>query len=313
MIIIENTTEFELDGEYAVTIGKFDGVHKGHRELIDRIIEKKNTNENIKTAVFTFDKSPTEFFSGMAIPALTTKEEKRRIFEYLGIDVLVEFPFNKEIASTDPEKFIREILINKMHAKYIVAGNDVSYGDKGNGNAELLINLSKELSYDVEIVDKILIDDVEISSTVIRECVSSGKMEEANKYIGVPYAIRGTVVKGNQIGRTIGFPTINIEVSRDKLMPPFGVYFAEISLDGIYYNGITNVGTKPTITDDKTVFAETNILNFNDNVYNKNATVKLLHFQRPEMKFKGIDELKNQISNDIKNGKEYFKGKGVKR
>lgn len=303
MLIFTGTTEFELDGEYAVTIGKFDGIHKGHRELIDRMLCKSS---ELKSAVFSFDKSPGEFFSGKELPALTTKVEKRIIFDFLGIDALVEYPFNDEVAATDPEAFIRDILVGKMHAKYIVAGKDASFGDKGKGDAELIARLSEKYGYEYEIVDKLNIDGEEVSSTLIRNYVSSGNMEKASKLIGVPYAIRGIVTTGNRIGRTIGFPTINIEISKSKLMPPFGVYFTEIKIDGKHYNGITNIGTKPTITDDHTVFAETNILDFNEDVYGREATVKLLHFRRPEMKFDGLESLKNQIADDIRAGKEYF-------
>lgn len=303
MIIIKDTTEFNIDAESAVTIGKFDGIHRGHRELIDRILEKKK--DGLQAVVFTFDKSPLEFFSGKTVPGLTTVEEKRRIFEFLGIDVLVEFPLNKETAATDPEKFIDDILISKLNMKYIAAGTDITFGYKGLGNAELI----KEKAtghYDYDIVDKLILDGDEVSSSLIREIVAIGDMEKASKLIGVPYAIKGKITRGNQIGRTIGFPTINIEVSRDKLMPPFGVYYTEISIEGKHYNGITNVGTKPTVTDDETVFAETNILDFNEDVYDKNATVKLLHFARPERKFDSLDELKSQISNDIEGGVTFF-------
>ena len=302
MQIISGTTEFELNGDYAVTIGKFDGVHKGHRELIDRILCKPN----LKSAVFTFDKSPLEFFSGKQIPALTTIEEKRRIFSYLGVDTLIEFPLNEVTAKTSPESFIEDILVKKLHAKYIVAGSDATFGNKGMGNAKLIADMSAKLLYDYEIIDKLIIDNEEVSSTLIRDYVKCGNMEKAGELIGVPYAIIGTVIRGNQIGRTIGFPTINIEVHRSKLMPPFGVYFTEISVDGSHYKGITNVGTKPTVSDDLTVFAETNILDFNEDIYGKNVTVKLLHFERPERKFESLNELKAQISNDMANGRVYF-------
>lgn len=304
MEIISGTTEYIVDGDCAVTLGKFDGVHRGHRELIDRVIAKKK--DGLKAVIFTFDKSPAEFFSGRVMPALTTREEKHRIFEYLGVDVLIELPFNKETAATDPVDFIKDYLVNKTGAKHIVVGTDASFGDRGKGNADLIEKMAKECGYTYEIVEKILVDGDEVSSTLIREYVSDGHMEKVMNLIGVPYAIRGEIVRGNQIGRTIGFPTINIEIKRDKLMPPFGVYFAEISIEGVQYNGITNVGTKPTITEDKTVFAETNILDFEGDIYGKNASVKLLHFSRPEMKFSSIDELQAVISNDIKNGKAYF-------
>lgn len=303
MIIIKDTTEFNIDAESAVTIGKFDGIHRGHRELIDRILEKKK--DGLQTVVFTFDKSPLEFFSGKTVPGLTTVEEKRRIFEFLGIDVLVEFPLNKETAATDPEKFIDDILVSKLNMKYIAAGMDITFGYKGLGNAELIKEKAPG-QYDYDIVDKLILDGDEVSSSLIREIVAIGDMEKASKLIGVPYAIKGKITRGNQIGRTIGFPTINIEVSRDKLMPPFGVYYTEISIEGKHYNGITNVGTKPTVTDDETVFAETNILDFNEDVYDKSATVKLLHFARPERKFDSLDELKSQIFNDIEGGVTFF-------
>jgi len=306
MQIISGKTEFELSGEYAVTIGKFDGIHRGHRELLD-IIEGLHKTNGLKTAVFTFDKSPAEFFSGKTLPALTTIEEKRKIFEFLGIDTLIEFPFNRETAATPPELFIKDILVGQLHAKYIVAGTDASFGDRGTGNVELIKKLSAECGYEYKIVDKLFINDEEVSSTLIRNYVKDGNMEKVTELIGLPYAIRGTCIRGNQIGRTIGFPTVNIEISRDKLMPPFGVYFAEISVEGKHYNGITNVGTKPTITADNRVFAETNILDFNEDVYGKRVNVKLLHFERPERKFADLNKLKEQISSDISNGKSYFK------
>lgn len=303
MIIIKDTTQFNIEDECAVTIGKFDGIHRGHRELIDRIIKKKE--EGLKACVFTFDKSPLEFFSGKIVPGLTTVEEKRRIFEFLGVDILVEFPLNEKTAATDPEEFIEKILISQLNMKYIAAGTDITFGYKGLGKASLI--KEKALNkYEYEIVDKLLINGDEVSSSLIREIVASGDMERASNLIGVPYAIHGNITRGNQIGRTIGFPTINIEVSRDKLMPPFGVYYTEISIEGRHYNGITNVGTKPTVTDDETVFAETNILDFDEDVYDKGATVKLLHFARPERKFNNLDELKTQISNDIDGGVRFF-------
>lgn len=302
MQIISGTTEFELDGECAVTIGKFDGVHRGHRELIDRILCK----QNLKPVIFTFDKSPSEFFLNKSIPSLTTIEEKRRIFEYLGVDTLVEFPLNDVTAKTPPDLFIKDILVNKLHARYIVAGADASFGDKGKGDAKLIADMAEECGYEYEIIDKLVVDDEEVSSTIIRDYVSSGNMEKAAELIGVPYAIRGMVVRGNQIGRTIGFPTVNIEVTREKLMPPFGVYFTEISVGGKHYNGITNVGTKPTISSGDTVFAETHILDFNDDIYGENVTVKLLHFERDERKFADLDELKLQISRDLQSGINYF-------
>lgn len=297
---------FQLNTDSAVTIGKFDGIHRGHRELLDRIIAKKR--QGLNATVFTFDKSPAEFFTGKPIPSLTTKEEKRRIFEFLGVDTLIEYPLTKESASIDPKDYINIILCKQLRMKYIAAGTDLSYANKGQGDAKLLMDIAND-RYDVEIVDKITIDNEEVSSSLIREVVSRGDMEKAKNLIGVPYAVSGTVMHGRALGRKMGFPTVNIEVSSEKLMPPYGVYFAEVSVDGEHYNGITNIGCKPTVTDSKTVFAETNIFDFDDDIYGKRITVKLLKFTRPEQKFNSVDELKERISVDIKEGREYFNEK----
>lgn len=299
-------TDFKLNTPSAVTIGKFDGIHRGHRELLDRILEKKS--QGLNATVFTFDKSPAEFFSGNPIPSLTTKEEKRRIFDFLGVDTLIEYPLTKESAAISPEDYINNILCKQINMKYIAAGTDLSYAHMGRGDARLLMQLSNG-RYDVEIVNKITIDNEEVSSSLIRDVVSAGNMEKAEKLIGVPYAVSGIVSHGRALGRKMGFPTVNIEVSSEKLMPPYGVYFAEVSVDGEHYNGITNIGCKPTVTDSKTVFAETNIFDFDDDIYGKRITVKLLKFTRPEQKFNSVDELKERISIDIMEGRNYFNEK----
>ena len=295
--------DFKLNNDTAVIIGKFDGIHRGHRELLDRIIAKKS--EGLEATVFTFDKSPSELFSGKSIPSLTTIDEKLRIFEFLGIDNVILYPLTYETAAVDPEVYIKEILCKQMKMKYIAAGVDLSFGNLGKGNADLLQDLSKGV-YDIDIIDKLVIDGEEVSSTLIRDVVASGNMEKAKKLIGVPYAVAGIISHGRRLGRKMGFPTVNIEVSDSKLMPPFGVYFTEVSIEGEHYNGITNIGCKPTVTDSKTVFAETNILDFDKDVYGKRVTVKLLKYHRKEQKFESIDELKAQIDNDIEVGKDYF-------
>ena len=318
MKIIE-ATNFQLNKDSAVTIGKFDGIHRGHRELLDRIIEKKK--QGLQTVVFTFDKSPAEFFSGKLIPSLTTKEEKRRIFEFLGVDVLIEYPLTKESAAISPEDFVNEILCKQIRAKYIAAGTDLSFAHMGKGDATLLkvmayedyncimncgIDNKNEKRYEVDIIDKINIDGEEVSSSLIRNVVAAGDMEKANKLIGVPYAVSGYVEHGRELGRKMGFPTVNLKISNEKLVPPYGVYYTEVSVEGIHYNGITNIGSKPTVTDSRQVFAETNILDFDDDVYGKRITVKLLKFARPEQKFSSVDELRARIAIDIQNGKEFF-------
>lgn len=329
MKIIQDNN-FQLNNDSAIVIGKFDGIHRGHRELLDRVIAKKS--QGLDAVVFTFDRSPAELFSGKKIPSLTTLEEKRRIFEYLGVDVLIEYPLTMQTAAISPEDYITNILCKQCRVKYIAAGTDLSFGDKGLGDADLLKKMScgKSLfniysenmekmwnesddidgnsnrKYEVEIVDKIVIDNEEVSSSLIRDIVASGDMEKAANLIGVPYAVSGIVAHGRKLGRRMGFPTVNIEVAEEKLMPPFGVYFSEVSVEGRHFYGITNIGCKPTVTDSKQVFAETNILDFDEDVYGKRITVKLLHFSRPEQKFLSVEELRQRISIDLQDGRDYF-------
>lgn len=303
MIIIENTAEFHIDGPSAIALGKFDGIHRGHRLLLDKIIEKKKMG--YKAVVFTFDISPLSFFSKKVIPGLTTREEKRRIFELLGIDVLVELPLNEKTAATSPEKVITQFLVSGLGMKYIVAGEDLSFGDKGKGNVELLQRLSKEYDYDMDIVQKLYIDEYEVSSTVIREQVTKGNMPLVEKLIGVPYCIIGEVVHGKKLGRTIGMPTVNQLPDMNKLLPPNGVYYSTVSVEGRHYKSITNIGCKPTVSNSNQMGVETYLYDFDGDLYGKDVRVKLLEFKRPEMRFKGIDELKAQMEADLAAGAEY--------
>lgn len=298
---IINTTDFELDGKVNVAIGKFDGIHKGHQKLIDVIKEK---GKECKTAVFTFEPSPAAFFGNGTYRGLTTRDEKRHIFSKLGIDYLIEYPLNMVNASVSPEDFVKDILVGKMHTSLVVCGPDFTFGDKGKGDVTLLLELSKEYGFEVHVCDKVKSDDTEISSTVIRHEIEAGQMEKAAEHIGAYYSVTGIVTKGNQIGRTIGLPTVNLIPEEDKLLPPFGVYEALVSCPTGKYKGITNVGIKPTVTEEKKVVVETNIFDFEGDLYDQYITVNLIRMIRPEKKFGSVIELKEQIESDIKLIKE---------
>jgi len=301
MKIIE-TTDFELDGNYCVAIGKFDGIHRGHKKLIDMAMSYGE--QGYQSAIFTFDPSPAAFFGDGSYKGLTTKNEKRHIFQKLGIDVLVEYPLNKESAAVSPEAFVRDILISKMHTKVVVCGPDFTFGHKGSGNVELLKGFGEKYDFEVVVCDKVRAatpeDTQEISSTLIRKEVEAGKMEQVTEHIGAYYSVTGKVTKGRQIGRTIGIPTINLIPEPDKLLPPFGVFEALVSFGGKRYQGITNVGVKPTVTENKQVVVETFIFDFEGDLYDKVITVNLLKMVRPERKFSSVEELKEQIESDIK-------------
>lgn len=299
MEIIKDTKDFRIEEGTAVTIGKFDGVHMGHKKLISACMAKRA--EGLKVCVFTFSPSPEKFF-GSEEKCLTTVAEKRRVFAELGVDILVEYPFDKETADTEPSDFIKDILCGKLNARYIAAGSDLSYGIRGEGDSKLLLSLRDTLDYEADIIDKVKIDGEIVSSTLIREAIKNSDMEKAEAYLGSPYQITGVIVHGNRIGRTIGMPTINQIPDDEKLLPPFGVYYSEAEIEGKVFKGITNIGVKPTVSDEKKVTVETFLYNFNQDVYGNRAAVRLHGFLRPEMKFDSIEELKAQMKRDIEAG-----------
>ncbi len=307
MHIIENTTEFQLDRPGAVAIGKFDGIHLGHQKLIQKIIEQKA--KGYLATVFTFDTSAAAFFGGEE-KELTTREEKRIVFEKMGVDVLIEFPLNRETAATEPVEFVQRYLVSQMQAAYICAGTDLSFGRRGAGNYELLQQYADSYGYQVELIDKVRMDGEEVSSTRVREAVRTGQMEAAARMLGTPYSVSGTVEHGRRLGRTIGMPTANLLPEQDKLLPPNGVYYSKVLMGGRIYRSITNIGCKPTVSNEHIMGAETYLYDFDGDIYGKEITVQLLAFRRPEMKFDGVDSLKAQMQKDIAAG-QIFSDKGL--
>lgn len=297
MKIIENTTEFNIDGSSSVAIGKFDGIHRGHQLLINKILEAKA--DGFLAVVFTFDPSPAAFFGDGSYKGLTTRSEKRRIFEKLGVDVLIEYPLTRESASQSPEDFIEEVLIKRIHARQIVCGTDFTFGDRGRGNVNMLRQYGRNKGFEVIVCEKVKSMGEEIGSSLIRNEVEQGHMEMVCEYIGAPYCVSGVVCQGRKLGRTLGVPTVNQVPEDDKLLPPYGVYRSVVSIDGEHYHGITNVGVKPTVTDENRPVVETYIRDFDKDIYGKYISVSLLHFTRPEKKFSSVEELKEQLKKDL--------------
>lgn len=302
MQIIEQTTEFWLSGPSAVAIGKFDGVHLGHRKLIHKIIEQKK--KNLFATVFTFDTLAATFF-GSEEKELTTITEKRQIFKEMGVDVLIEFPLNRETAATEPEEFLHRYLAEQMQTAYICAGTDLSFGKNGAGNYAMLKEHADKYGYRTELIDKVTVDGEEVSSTRVREAVREGRMKDAARMLGTPYSVRGVVEHGRRLGRTIGMPTANLIPEQDKLLPPYGVYYSRVTADGKIYRGISNVGCKPTVNTENAVGVETYLYDFKNDLYGREITVELLAFRRPEMKFDSVEHLKGQMEADIAAGRDY--------
>ncbi len=299
MQIITTTNELNIKDKTAIAMGKFDGIHLGHKKLLAKILEEKQ--DGLKACVFTFEPSPEEFFVGHRVGQLFTRDEKRRAFERMGIDILVEFPLNAETAATPPEDFVRNILFEDLKARYIAAGTDVSFGDKGRGDQYLLRNLSKDLGFELELINKVMLDGAEVSSTRVRNEVTDGNMASVKRLLGNNYSVSGIVEHGRHIGHTIGVPTVNILPPEGKLLPPYGVYASDVLIGEKSYHGMTNIGRKPTISDKERVGVETYIYDFDEDIYGRFIEVRLLEFTRPEMKFDSIDALKAQIEQDLKN------------
>lgn len=303
MKYIKNTTEFLINEPTAISLGKFDGIHRGHELLLEELMHQKK--KGLATVVFTFDIPPRKTICDEEQKVLTTNEEKMHMFATFGIDYLIECPFTPEVMNMEAECFI-EMLVKQLSVKCIVAGEDFCFGHNRRGNYKMLQEYAKKLSYEAVIFPKMKEEEREISSTYVREEIEKGNIELANKLLGYPYFISGTVKHGNQIGRTIGFPTINLIPAKQKLLPAYGVYITKVLIDGIVYHGITNVGKKPTIEGQNPVGIETHILDFNQDVYEQNVVVTFIKRIREERKFENLDALLEQMRKDANTARYYF-------
>lgn len=294
----ENDFEhLKLREDTALSFGKFDGLHRGHGLLLDALCEK--TKEGLKSAVFTF-----KFFTKDA-KVITTSEEKKHLLQERGIDYLIECPFTKSIMEMEAGQFIEEA-VRRLNIKWMAVGTDFRFGHNRMGDYHMLQDYAEKYGYQLTVFPKMQHDGKDISSTCIRREIQAGSMELVEELLGTPYFIEGAIVHGRQVGRTIGFPTINLKPAPEKILPPFGVYMSEVILDGKTYRGITDIGRKPTVEGTHSVGVETYIYDFDGNVYGKNVRVDILHFVRPELRFEGLGQLQGQLSKDILYGRHYF-------
>lgn len=287
----------------AVTVGKFDGLHRGHELLMEKLLAKRA--QGLAPTVVTFAVSPRLELGKDTVQSLITNEERRWILEQEEIAYLVELPFNKEIMQMSPEDFIR-LLVEKAHMKYMTAGKDFHFGYQGKGDVNLLERLAQEFGFTLEIIDKIREDERDISSTFIREEILEGHVEKASSLLGYDYFLWGEVVHGNHLGGRLGIPTINMVPSPGKLLPKFGVYVTRVVIGKRIYAGVTNVGCKPTIDGSFQPGAETHILDFHGDIYHEMVKIVFLDFLRCEQKFDSLDALKRQMNADIGRARRYF-------
>lgn len=304
MQYIKGLEAYQGDGRTAVTLGKFDGLHRGHEKLIEKVIEYAG-KENIESVVCSFNMIP--FFDSRKInrEVLMTKEEQRRRLEGR-IDKLVDCPFTESFSRIPAEDFIRDVLAGLFHAAYVVVGTDFCFGHQKQGNIHMLKEYEEKYGYKLIVIEKERYRGRIISSTYIKEALSEGNLSLANHLLGYPYTVTGVVEHGKQLGRRLGFPTLNVAPGEHKMMPPKGVYVSRSYVDGQGYNGICNVGVKPTVTETNRMLVESYLFDYHGNAYGKMVATELHEFRRPERKFADVAEMKACIYQDIEYGKSFF-------
>lgn len=326
MKIYRNLDEFKALDYAIVTIGTFDGVHVGHQKILNKLTElaKDNTGE---TVLLTFFPHPRLIINpdDDSLRLINDIEEKVERLALAGIDHLIITPFTRDFSNQNPEEYISDVLVNKIGCKKIVIGYDHHFGKDRKGTIKDLIHFSEIFDYTVDQIAEQDIEDVAVSSTRVRESLIKGDIITANKYLGYPFELTGTVIKGDQIGREIGFPTANLHVHEShKLIPAYGIYAVEVEIfpkttevvTGDYFEpvpervakGMCYIGTRPTV-DGMNRKIEVNLLDFNDDLYTKTIRVKFLEFIRHDQWFESLELMQEQIKKDEADIRNYFDGK----
>lgn len=298
MKIVNSIKSFSANKPTIVTIGTFDGVHLGHKKILEKIVENAHS-QNCESLVLTFFPHPrTILQADSEMKQLNTLAEKTNLLSALGIDNLVIHAFDAAFSRLTAEEFVKQVLVDTFKIKKIIIGHDHRFGRNRTANIDDLIEFGNKFGFEVEEISAKEINEVSISSTKIRNALTEGNIELANNYLGYYYSLTGIVSKGKQLGRTIGFPTANIKIVEEyKLIPQNGVYIVQSNLDGIMYHGMMNIGTRPTV-DGTTQTIEIHFFDFQKELYNQKITISLLHRMRSEQKFESVDALKKQLDKD---------------
>ncbi len=299
MRVYHSLESFETLSNAVVTSGTFDGVHQGHRKILSRLTEVA-AQQHGETVVLTFWPHPRMVVSedSHGLQLLSTIEEKTELFRELGIDHLIISPFTRAFSELSPTDFIQQVLVDRIGTKRFVIGYDHRFGRNREGSFDFLQKVAPDFGFEVEEILRQDIDELAISSTRIRKALSVGDIAEANDLLGRSYQFAGVVVKGKQLGRTLGYPTANIDVKENyKLIPANGVYAVKVRHREANLNGMLNIGIRPTV-DGNSRTIEVNIFNFSKDIYGERLRVELLDYLRPEMKFENLEQLIGQIEKD---------------
>lgn len=290
-----------------IALGFFDGVHRGHGALLRKAAERAG-ELNAAPAVFTFDRSPKEFVTGKPVLLINSNDDRRDIIRRVyDIQRVIFAPFDREMMTMPWQDFITELLVKQYGAVHLVAGHDYRFGHKNEGTVERLREKCRELGLGCDIIPKVELEGITVSSTYIRTLVEAGDMERAAEFLGHRHCLSQTVQHGQRIGRTIGIPTVNLAVPEHVLAPAHGVYVTCVYLpDGRMYHGVTNVGTRPTVTDGDAVSVETFLLGFDGDLYGQEIRIEFCRRLRGEKKFASLEELRQEIQHNIRETERYF-------
>lgn len=304
MQYIVGLDHYNNENRTAVTLGKFDGLHRGHEKLVQKVMECAE-NDHVESVVCSFDMTP--FFKDLNVDRkiIMTEDEKKLRLDGR-VDYLINCPFTSEFSQISAEDFIRDILAGIFHAAYVVVGTDFCFGHQKKGNVDVLKKYEQVYGYRLIVIEKERYHDRIISSSYVKEALAEGDMKTAGDLLGYSYTIMGTVEHGMRLGRTLGFPTMNVAPAGNKLLPPNGVYMMRVCVDGAWYSAVGNIGVKPTVTDEHRLLIESFLLDYDGDAYGETVKIELLEFHRPEMKFESIQDMKECVEKDISYGKEYF-------
>lgn len=300
---IAENTNFNIKNS-VVTLGKFDGLHQGHQMLINQVLHFKE--KGYTSVMFTFLYHPYNLFSDNEFKLIYTEEEKIKKLSESNLDVLISYPFTRETMATSPEDFIKDILVEKLDAKIIVVGEDFRFGHNRKGDVDMLKSMESVYGFKVIALEKKRWDDTIISSSAIRSELEKGNMDAVNFMLGKPYSVYGKVLHGRKIGRTLGMPTTNLIPPSNKLLPPCGVYATRTIIDGVSYPGMTNIGYKPTVGIEKDKGVETYLYDFDGDLYGKEIQVEIFLYEREEIKFDNLEDMKKKMDEDLAFGRKYF-------
>lgn len=299
MKVFYSLDEFAKTGyRTSAALGFFDGVHLGHRRVIENAAQNKG---GLCSVVLTFSEPPAKILTGGSLPLLTRREEKQRIFESLNVDAVIfaDFSMLKDMSAKD---FVRVVLKEKLGAEQVFCGFNYHFGSKGAGDTDALVSLCDQYGIKAQVSEPVYYDGEVVSSTRIRRCLSEGRMDEVTAMLCRPYALFGTVLAGNHIGSDLGFPTLNFPIDPSCAAPRYGVYASQILIGEKVYAGATNIGVHPTVKETASPLCETFLLDFEGgDLYEESVMCRLIGFIRPEKKFSSLEALQKQIKNDVKN------------